>query len=133
MCDPLATAMVFQARPPRLTSVGLEVTTRCLLPAEECRRRFLAAGGPLAIVAEMAEVWFKDSPHITFHDPLAAALIFEPELCQYASGQVTVETRSTELAGLTHFRVVKADPPHRVATDVEPEAFFTHYFSVVGG
>jgi hypothetical protein len=54
---------------------------RCQLPAEECRRRFGAAGGPLAIVADMAEVWFKEgSSHITFHDPLAAAGLFEPGL-----------------------------------------------------
>lgn len=131
--DPIATAMVFRARPPRLTSIGLEVTTRCQVPADECRRRFRAAGGPLAVVADLAEVWFKGSHGITFHDPLAAAVIFKPELCTYESGLVTVETHSDLLAGLTSFRHQQANPPHRIAVTVESEAFCEHYFSVVGG
>jgi purine nucleosidase len=134
LVDPLATAIVFRASVPRLTSFGLEVTMRCLLPAEECRRRFVAAGGPLAIVAEMAEVWFKaGSSHIAFHDPLAAAGLFEPDLCTYAPGVVSVETRSETLAGLTHFQRRESEARHHIAIDVNPDAFFRHYFSVVGG
>ena len=133
MVDPIATAMVFRARPPRLLSVGLEVTTRCRLPAEECRRRFRAAGGPLAIVADMAEVWFRGGDAITFHDPLAAAVIFEPQLCTYAAGHVTVETQSERLAGLTSFCRQQSAAPHRIAVSVDPEAFIRHYFGVTGG
>ncbi len=61
----------------QLTAVGIDVTGRCQLPADECRRRFAQAGGALELVAAMAEVWFRHAPHITFHDPLAAALIFD--------------------------------------------------------
>ena len=133
LVDPIATAMVFRARPPQLTSIGLEVTTRCRLSAEECRRRFRAAGGPLGVVADLAEVWFRGQQSITFHDPLAAAAVFEPDLCDYASGLVTVETRSEPLAGLTGFRRQDAEAPHRIAVGVDPEAFFRHYFAIVGG
>jgi purine nucleosidase len=134
LVDPIATAVVFQTPLPRLTSYGLEVTMRCQLPAEECRRRFGAAGGPLAVVAEMAEVWFRaGSSHIAFHDPLAAAALFEPGLCTYAPGVVTVETRSEALAGLTHFKPQESEPRHHIAVDVDPDAFFRHYFTVVGG
>jgi purine nucleosidase len=133
LADPIATAMVFRARPTRLTSIGLEVTTRCRLSADECRRRFHAAGGPLAVVADLAEVWFRGGDEMTFHDPLAAALLFEPGLCTYASGAVTVETRSETLAGLTHFHRRSSDSPHQIAVGVDPEAFFRHYFAVVGG
>ncbi len=132
LVDPVATAMVFRARLPRLTSVGLEVTTPCQLDAGECRRRFQAAGGPLGVVADLAEVWFKGSSRITFHDPLAAALLFEPGLCTYAHGTVTVETQSSALAGLTRFRPHETKPPHRVAVEVDAEAFFRHYFAVAG-
>jgi inosine-uridine nucleoside N-ribohydrolase len=133
LVDPVATAIVFRARPPRLTSIGLEVTTRCQLAAEECRRRFRAAGGPLGVVADMAEVWFRGAKTITFHDPLAATVLFEPGLCVYSSGQVMVETRSEALAGLTRFQAVSAEAPHRIAVGVDPEAFFRHYFATVGG
>ena len=81
LCDPHAAAKVFAAPVPRLVAVGLDVTLQCRMDAAECRRRFIAAGGPLAPTAAMAEVWFRHVPAITFHDPLAAALIFQPTLC----------------------------------------------------
>lgn len=132
LCDPAASALVFKHAPPgTLLSVGLDVTTRCALPADECRSRFARAGGALGVVAEMAEVWFKHRDRITFHDPLAAALVFAPELCTYATGQVTVVADDTPLAGLTRW---KADPagPHTVVATVNPDAFFAHYFAVAG-
>lgn len=132
-CDPIATAITYRARPPRFTSIGLEVTTRCCLPADECRRRFAAAGGPLGVVAEMAEIWFRRKPQITFHDPLAGAVIFEPDLCGYEEGRVEVETASPRLAGLTHWNPDAEEKPHRVAVEVDPDRFFDHYFAIVGG
>ncbi|MCY3021705.1 MAG: nucleoside hydrolase [Planctomycetota bacterium] len=133
LVDPLATAVVYRARPPSCTSIGLEVTTKCVLDAGECRRRFAKAGGPLEIVAEMAEVWFRDRKAITFHDPLAGATIFEPQLCEYAEGEVEIETVSEKLAGLTAFSSRAERKPHRIATAVKPDEFFAHYFAVVGG
>jgi purine nucleosidase len=131
MVDPIATAIVYRARPSRCTSIGLEVTTRCQLSADECRRRFREAGGPLEIVAEMAEVWFRGRKEITFHDPLAAAVIFEPNLCEYAEGEVSVETVSASLAGLTAFNTRSEQKPHRVAVKVNAPQFFEHYFEIV--
>ncbi|MCS6860881.1 MAG: nucleoside hydrolase [Abditibacteriales bacterium] len=131
LVDPIATAIVFRARPPRFTAIGLEVTTRCQLHADECRRRFKAAGGPLEIVADMAEVWFRERQEITFHDPLAGAIIFAPHLCEYAEGEVSVETTSAPLAGLTMFNPHAEKKPHRIAVKVDPARFFEHYFEVV--
>ncbi len=130
--DPVATALVFQGAAGKLLSVGLEVTTRCRLPADECRRRFTAAGGALAVVAEMAEIWFRNRPEIKFHDPLAAALVFEPDLCAYESGRAAVLADDAPLAGLTRWNDKDAGAPHTVAVDVDPERFFAHYFGVVG-
>jgi len=131
--DPIATAMVFRSRPPQFTSIGLDVTKRCQLPADECRSRFAKAGGPLAIVAEMAEVWFRHRQEITFHDPLAAAVIFEPGLCKYETGEVSVETTDSTLAGLTAWNPKSEQKPHRIAVEVDSARFFDHYFGVVGG
>ncbi|MGD0093121.1 MAG: nucleoside hydrolase [Planctomycetota bacterium] len=133
LVDPIASSIVYRARPPLCTSIGLEVTTKCVLGADECRRRFAKAGGPLAPVAEMAEVWFHGRSSITFHDPLAGATVFEPELCEYAAGEVTVETSSPTLAGLTSFNARAEAQPHRVAVNVKAQEFLEHYFSVVGG
>jgi inosine-uridine nucleoside N-ribohydrolase len=132
LCDPFATAIMFRARPPRVTAVGLDVTQKCRLSAGECRHRFTAAGGPLTVVAEMAEVWFRGSEAMTFHDPLAAAVIFEPDLCDYLEGHVQVVLHEEPLAGLTRFTPTKEEPPHRIASAVRPDSFFEHYFATVG-
>ena len=137
-CDPHAAAMVFAAPVPRLVAVGIDVTTRCRMPADDCRRRFAEAGGPLAPVAAFAEVWFQNVPEITFHDPLAAALIFEPSLCTAEARQISVELASPLRPGQTyvdwqdrHDPDPSAFSPHQVAASVNAPAFFDHYFSTV--
>ena len=137
-CDPHAAAVVFAAPVPCLTAVGIDVTQQCRMPAADCRRRFAEAGGPLAPVAAFAEVWFQDRPEITFHDPLAAALVFEPLLCTTEARQVSVELTSSLRPGQTsvdwddwHNSNPNPARPHHLAASVDTAAFFDHYFSVV--
>lgn len=132
LCDPHAAAMVFAAPTPRLVAVGLDVTEPCQMQRAECQARFTAAAGPLAPVVAMAEVWFRKVPHITFHDPLSAALIFEPSLCKLEPYHIGVELNNPAFSGLTF--PLPGDPkPHLVASGVDPTAFFDHYFGVAGG
>lgn len=127
--DPHAAARMWAADVPELTAYGLDVTLRCRMAPDECRKRF--KGGALDLVAAMAEVWFHNVPAITFHDPLAAAALFQPDLCQYRQGRVEVELASPRVAGMTHWT---ADPagPHRIATAVDVDRFFQAYFGVFG-
>ncbi|HIE48232.1 TPA: nucleoside hydrolase [Candidatus Bipolaricaulota bacterium] len=128
--DPHATAIVFNAPVPKLVAVGLDVTVQCRMSAEECRNRL--RGDPmLEVVADMAEVWFRRAGHITFHDPLAAVTIFEPEICTYEQGRVDVELTSPRLLGMTHWRAGAQGSPHSVAITVDSQRFFKHYFNVV--
>jgi purine nucleosidase len=124
--DPYAAARVYaaSARPHR--SVGLDVTTRVRMDADD----FLArCDHPLLRpVADLASSWFAERPHVTFHDPLAAATIFAPEICGFARGEVTVDTGD----GATSFRPRTAGP-HEVADTVNPDAFIRHYFTTVSG
>jgi inosine-uridine nucleoside N-ribohydrolase len=132
LCDPLATAVVYRAPATEHVSIGLDVTTRCTLPTRDAIERFRTIAGPLGVVAAMTEVWATQTDVVTFHDPLAAAVIFEPELCGYQSGRVEVEIKSDKVPGMTLFDPRVTPAPHRVALTVDPQAFFTHYFSVVG-
>ena len=131
--DPHAAALVFNAPVPRLVAVGLDVTMQCRMPSEEVRERFTQAGPPLDLVLEMAEVWFRHTSQITFHDPLAAALIFEPSLCVLERQRVEVELTSPRGLGQTYFDTDAPQKPHKIAVGVEAEAFFKHYFAVAGG
>jgi inosine-uridine nucleoside N-ribohydrolase len=130
--DPHATAIVYgqgcQSRPPRHLSYGLDVTLQCRLPADEVRQRFTAK--VLEPVRDFAEVWFRHAPQVCFHDPLAAACVFEPGLCTYESGLVRVSLQEPTL-GWTVFDGRAGDKPHTVARCVDAAAFFRHYFDVV--
>jgi len=130
--DPHATAVAYgmgrQSRPPRHVSFGLDVTAQCRLLADECRRKFTARA--LAPARDFAEVWFRRSPHATFHDPLAAACIFEPDICRYRQGKVTVSLNEPTM-GWTVFSEQEPDKPHTVAESVDATRFFEHYFDIV--
>jgi inosine-uridine nucleoside N-ribohydrolase len=132
-CDPEAAAIGYQRGPRGMRSVGLDVTMRCQMQADAVRARFSAAGKPLTAVLDLAEVWFSHAKLMTFHDPLAAACVFEPDLCRWRTGTVTVDTRSELVPGLTHFAPGDDDAPHQVAVGVEPERFFEHYFAITAG
>ena len=79
---------------------------------------------------DFAEVWFKNAGRICFHDPLAAACIFHPDLCRYREGKVTVSLDEPTM-GWTVFSDRGEDKPHTVAAEVDSERFFEHYFKVV--
>ena len=95
--DPHATAIVYKALPKIHRSVGLDVTLQVQMEAAEVRRRFQTP--LLRPVLDMAEVWFQMRPEVTFHDPLAAVSIFDPQVCTYSRGQVDVELLSARVTG----------------------------------
>jgi len=102
------------------------------MAAPEFRRIF--RGIPLfGPILDWAEVWFRDYPGSTFHDPLAAATIFEPSLCTYRAGNVAVDLAPGDSFGLTRWTPGEDNPPHTVAISVDPKRFFGHYLSVVEG
>jgi purine nucleosidase len=124
--DPHATDVVFRAGAAGHTCIGLNVTSRCRLSRDTCRQRL--RGGVLDCIADMAELWFAERDAITFHDPLAAACVFVPDLCRYAGGRVDVRLDHAVVEGVTEFRAA-SDGPHAVAIDVDVDRFFAHYFN----
>ncbi|MFP4176561.1 MAG: nucleoside hydrolase [Candidatus Brocadiia bacterium] len=130
LCDPHAATIVFGAEVRKCLVYGLDVTRECTLGAQECRERLV--GGPLELVAEMAEVWFGERDTITFHDPLAACCAFEPEMCRYEYGFVEVECGAAGRGGATGFTVTDGGQ-HGVADEVDVTAFFDRYFGTIEG
>lgn len=127
-CDPHAAAMVYRAPVAHHRSIGLDVTMQVQLETAQVRQRFQV--GLLRPVLDFAEIWFGHSPAITFHDPLAAVTLFDDEVCGFAGGRVEVELGGERLAGLTHWAPGGQPPVHEVALHVDPERFFSRYFSV---
>lgn len=125
LVDPVATAVVYRARIAEHRSIGLDVTKQCRLSVDEVRSWL--EKDSLKTLKDMASVHLEDP--VTFHDPLAAVSIFDPEVCNYASGVVRVETSSPILAGLTTLEQ-DGEPRHQVAISVDSKRFFERFFSV---
>jgi inosine-uridine nucleoside N-ribohydrolase len=127
LLDPHATAIVYKHAVKIHRSVGLDVTRRVTLPAEQVRQAFQA--DLLRPVLDFAEIWFQERQTITFHDPLAATTLFDAQICRFERGRVRVELLDPELNGLTRW-TPESDGPHEAALDVDAERFFQHFFSV---
>lgn len=129
--DAHATSIVYSAHVRMHRSIGLDVTSRVSMKPDEFRSAFRDI--PLfAPVLEWAEIWFRDWPGTTYHDPLAAATIFEPDLCTYGQGRVSVSLVEGDSFGFTRFQEV-GEGKHVVARSVRPEVFFRHFMQIVKG
>jgi len=127
--DLLASQITYET-PVRLhRSLGLNVTQQVMMSAETVREKYTAP--LLRPVLDMAEIWFASSyPSITYHDPLAAATIFEPDLCSYERGRVRLD--ATDKPGTTVWQSGGPNDPHQVAMTVDVDGYFEHFFNIVG-
>jgi purine nucleosidase len=125
-CDPHAADLVYRASAPVHRSVGLDVTRQVVMPAAEVRARFTAP--LLQPVLDFAEVWFARRPEIMFHDPLAAATLFDEQLCRFAPGTVEVSLEPGTEA-VTRWTPGGDRPRHEVALEVDSARFFHGYFA----
>jgi len=128
LLDPHATAIVYRHAVMMHRSLGLDVTCQVVMQAGAVRERFQAPR--LRPVLDLAAVWFQQRSSITFHDPLAAAVLFDEAICQFERGLVEVELASDRLAGVTYWTPQAATGPHEVALTVDAGRFFDHYFSL---
>jgi purine nucleosidase len=127
--DPQASTIVYRASPPVHRSIGIDITSQVQMQADEVRARFTQK--LLRPVMDFAEVWFRERPTITFHDPLAAATIFEDSICNFERGAVEVELEDPKLIGKTHWKSGGASAKHEVAVSVDPSRFFEHYIGTL--
>jgi inosine-uridine nucleoside N-ribohydrolase len=126
--DPDATRIVFSAKPPYSRALGLNVTNRVWMKSEDVREKFSTP--LLDPVLDFAEIWFRGSEVITFHDPLAAATIFDDTICSFMGGRV--EVAMIEGKAHTLWSPDGDDSPHQVAVDVDVEGYFSHFFATLG-
>jgi purine nucleosidase len=129
LCDPDAADIVYRANAPLHHSVGLDVTMQVVMQPDEVRRRFDTP--LLRPVRDFAEVWFEKASAMVFHDPLAAAVVFDPTLCEWTAGTVTVELIDPDERGRTDWSPGGGDERHEVATAVDAARFFEHYWGTL--
>jgi purine nucleosidase len=127
--DAHAAGLTYRATVAKHLSIGLDVTRQVMLEREEFEPLISTTEiGRCAL--DMAAAWFKQTPIVTFHDPLAAAVIFEPTLCGYERGQVDVELEQGDLEGQTKW-APNTQGVHEVALTVDSPRFFSDFFGVL--
>jgi len=129
--DPHAAHIVFHSGMP-ITLVPLDVTYQCLLTANNVSS-LLKIGSPIAEFIDQATRYymeFHDSYQsmqgCVINDPLALALTFTPELCDYQELYVDVDLSGGVSMGNTFadfYHLEGNQPNMRVALDVRPQAF----------
>ena len=127
--DPYATKIVYNAPVKKIRSIGLDVTTQTVMDKKDVEAGFTSK--IMIPVLDFAGVWFEHAEGITFHDPLAAATIFNDEICKFEKGDIQVETESSYVNGLTKW-TASDDGINEIAVDVNAPLFFEHFFEVVG-
>lgn len=125
--DPHATAIVYRAVVNLHRSIGLDVTKQVTMNASQVKEKFNC--DRLRPIIDFTGDCFQRKHPIIFHDPLAAATIFDDQICTFEKGTVDVELVSEKLKGMTLWSPGGPEI-HEVALGVDSKYFFEHYFSV---
>ena len=127
-CDPYATAIVYNAPVETVMSIGLDVTGQVAMEKDEIIRTYTS--DLMKVILDFSGVLDGTRKRIIYHDPLAAATIFQKDICVFKRGNVTVEMGAGQLEGLTRWT---PDPEgnDEIALAVDRERFFKHYFDIV--
>mgnify|MGYP006294805349 CR=1 FL=1 len=132
MLDPTAAAAIYQRSGIPIRVAGLEQTR------------------PLSVPQSMVKQWFSKPKYqplrefcgkgnrLGMHDPLAAAIIFNENLCEYKRGHVNIRLKqydvvkdkeAEEVTGYTTF-TPDDNGPHKIVTNTRKEKFHAHLAAI---
>jgi purine nucleosidase len=129
--DPHAAHIVYHSGAP-ITLVPLDVTYQCILRPSDVARLQKIDSPITAFVAEATRFYmeFHDSyQHIdgcAINDPLALALAFAPQLCDYETHYIDVDVQGPDSLGKTYadfYQMLKKPANIKVALGVRPRDF----------
>ncbi len=120
--DPAAAQKVFTAGV-SILMVPLDVTAMLQLHAAERHRVFTSLTPMTDALAVLYNLWHQRTP--TLFDPMAVAMVINPDLCQTSPLHIGVDSK-----GFT--RAVNSQPPNAtVALHTDPAKFFEFYLARV--
>jgi len=129
--DPHAAHIVYHAGIPA-TLVPLDVTYQCVLTAQDAER-LQKINSPIPVFIKDATRFYmefhdeyQDIQGCVINDPLALALSFAPELCDYQDLHVNVDISGGVSMGNTFadfYKMMKKPPNMKVALGVRPRDF----------
>lgn len=122
--DPEAAAAVARSRIPQ-TWIGLDVTHQALLDHSQWVELAELRGVTHTLVRETARhtIERRGRPHAYLHDPLAIAVVEQPDLVTYATGSVRVEVGEHRRGETRLVQPAEANPGAKVAAEVDCARF----------
>ncbi|KKI92522.1 hypothetical protein WQ54_09195 [Bacillus sp. SA1-12] len=124
--DPHASAIVYNTNVPIHKTFGLNVTSKLVLTQED--RLNIFSTHLMRVVEDFGSPWLQEN-EITFHDPLVAACLFEPQLCNYQRGFIEVDSYNKRKLGMMSF-LANTRGNCEIASSVDRNRFFEHYVSI---
>ncbi|KAF7533665.1 hypothetical protein G7054_g6885 [Neopestalotiopsis clavispora] len=108
------------------TSTGIMLNDPAAAAPLQAKQQVYENLGDLgALMETLGDWWLTKKKRFTFHDPLAAAVIFQPDLCTWKQGKVSLDPNT----GATTFE--GRDGNDIVAATINPDKFFEHYFAII--
>lgn len=126
-CDPEAARIVFESNIP-ITMIGLDVTEKCRLDHNQISSIKAAGNKRCDLLCEMIDTFLTQFDFMpTLHDPLALAAIIWPELMEYETKTILVETKGEFTRGVTVDSVQNHLQNAKVAISVKSEEFLSKF------
>lgn len=122
-----ASDIVYRSNIKMHRSIGIDVTSQVTMNSKEFKEKFSA--DIFKPLQDYAQHWYDYSHTVTFHDPLAAATIFNDKICGFEKGNVSIELNDSDSSGLTKWEIDQ-NGRNEIAATVNKEEFFKEYFSV---
>ncbi len=124
MLDPEAAKIVYETPITTHCCVGAEITRQMRMVSEDVKKHF--DNEQYKIIYDFCRIWFEKREYMTFHDPLVAAVIDNPLICNFQKGSIKVDEKA-----VTHWFQGAVDGHNSIAADVDKERFFNHFFGVL--
>jgi purine nucleosidase len=123
-----ASDIVFNSKSLPIKAIGLDVTMKVTMTSDEFKNKFSA--DPFRPLQDYAQHWYQlHSPSVTFHDPLAGAVIFNPDICKFIRGNISIAMKGNKRKGKTIFSQNQSGK-HEIAISVNKQKIFDEYLSV---
>ncbi len=124
MLDPEAARIVYETPVQIHRCIGSNITRQMRMGSKEVARHFDTE--QFRIIYDLCKIWFEKHEFMTFHDPLAAAVIDNEHICSFQKGLIQIDEKA-----ITYWKPGVTSGHNAVAVDVNKEMFFKHFFSIL--
>ena len=126
LCDPIAAKIVLDADISELIIYPCDVTYKLHHSPDYLKTH--VKGKYRELIEAMSEVWFERFDGYSYHDPMAAAYAFRPELVQVQRGQMRVDLMKSGTLSYTAWQPLSKGH-HAIACELDEDGFLEELYT----